>query len=90
VHILLALHVVLVYPRHLDNWCSHPIEHRVVPVLLKECPEMLVGDPFLGRVVTHLLTECDDVPWIYFVVVDHFSVGVSYWRPYFQTLILVG
>jgi hypothetical protein len=48
VHILLALHVVHMYPLLLDNWRSLPVKHRVVPVLLKECLEMLVGAPFLG------------------------------------------
>jgi hypothetical protein len=37
-----------------------------------------------------LLTERDDVPWIHFIVVNHFLVGVSYRGPYLQTLILVG
>jgi hypothetical protein len=48
VHIILALHVVQVYPLHLDNWHSLLVEHRVVPVLLKESPETLIGAPFLG------------------------------------------
>jgi hypothetical protein len=48
VRILLALHVVQVYPLHLDHRHSLPVEHRVVPVLLKECPETLVSAPFLG------------------------------------------
>jgi hypothetical protein len=48
VHILLALHVVQEYPLHLDNWRSLLVEHRVVPVLLKERPETLIGAPFLG------------------------------------------
>jgi hypothetical protein len=69
--------------------CSLPVEHRVVPLLLKESPETLVSASFLERVVTCLLTERDDVPWIHFVVVDHFPVGVSYRRPYLQTAILV-
>jgi hypothetical protein len=88
--ILLALHVVQVYPLHLDNWCSLSIDHRVVPVMLKESPETLVGVPFLERVVTWLLTKRDDVPFIHFVVVDHFLVGVSYQGPYLQTLKLIG
>jgi hypothetical protein len=90
VHILLAFHVDQVYPLHLGNWRSLPIELRVVPVLLKESPETLIDAPFLGRVVTCLLMEHDDVPWNQFVVVDHFPVGVSYQGPYLQTLILVG
>jgi hypothetical protein len=78
VHILLALHVVQVYPLHLDNWRSLSVEHRVVPILLKESLGTLIGAPFHGRVITCLLIECDDVPWIHSVVVDHFLVGVSY------------
>jgi hypothetical protein len=62
----------------------------VVLVPLKECPEMLIGAPLLAPVVTCLLTERDDVPWIQLVVVDHFPVGVSDWGPYLQTLILIG
>jgi hypothetical protein len=48
VHILLTLHVVQVYPLHLDNWHSLLIEHRVVAVLVKESPETLIDAPFLG------------------------------------------
>jgi hypothetical protein len=48
VHILLSLHVVQVYPLYLDNRRSLPIEHIVVPVLLKESPKALVSAPFLG------------------------------------------
>jgi hypothetical protein len=61
-----------------------------MPVLLKGGPGTLIGAPFLGRVVTWLLMERDDVPWIHSVVVDHFLVGVSYQGPYLQALILVG
>jgi hypothetical protein len=46
--ILLALHVVKVYPLHRHNMPSLPIDHSVVPILLKESPKMLVGAPFLG------------------------------------------
>jgi hypothetical protein len=48
VHILLALHVVHVYPLLLENWHSLSVGHRVVPVLLKESSKMLIGAPFIG------------------------------------------
>jgi hypothetical protein len=82
--------VVKVYPLHRDNKPSLPVEHSVVPILLKESPKMLVGAPFLGQVVASFLTERDYVPWINLVVVDHFSVGVSYQGAYLQTLKLFG
>jgi hypothetical protein len=90
VDILLALHVVHMYPLHRDSWLSLPVEHRVVPVLLKESLEMLVGAPFFGRAITCFLTKRDYGPWIHLVVVDHFLVGVSYRGPRLQTLKLVG
>jgi hypothetical protein len=46
--VLLALHVVQVYPLHRDNWPSLLVEHGVVLVLLKESLEVLIGAPFLG------------------------------------------
>jgi hypothetical protein len=57
---------------------------------VKEGPKPLIGAPFLGLVVTSFITECDDVPWIHFVVIDYFPVGVSYRGPDLQTLILLG
>jgi hypothetical protein len=51
----------------------------VVPILLLENPEMLIGNPFFGHVVASFLTEHYNIPWINLVVVDHFLVGVSYW-----------
>jgi hypothetical protein len=89
VDIVLALHVVHMYPLHRDNWPSLPVEYRVVPILLKESPEMLVGAPFFGWVVALFLTERDYGPWIHLVVVDHFPIGVSYRGPHLQTLKLV-
>jgi hypothetical protein len=70
-----------VYPLHQDNCPSLPVEHSVVLVLLKESSEMLISAPFLGRVVAYFLMECDNVPWIKLVVVDHSSVGVSFQGP---------
>jgi hypothetical protein len=88
--ILLALHVVQVNPLHWDNMPCLPIEHCVVPILMKEGPKTLVGAPFLRRVVAIFLPESDNVPWINLVVVDLFPVGVFYQGPYLQTLKLFG
>jgi hypothetical protein len=52
-------------------------------------PKPLISDPFLGWAVTCFITERDDIPWIHFVVIDNFPIGVSYRGPDLQALILL-
>jgi hypothetical protein len=68
--ILLLPHVVKVNPLHGDNELVLLEQHRVIPILLKECPKPHIGAPFLGLGVARDLTKRHDVPWINFVVVD--------------------
>jgi hypothetical protein len=46
--ILLLPHVVKMNPLHRNDMLGLPVEHSVVPILLKEGPKMLVGASFLG------------------------------------------
>jgi hypothetical protein len=48
VHVPLALHIVYVNPLSRDHWLAFSIQNGVVPILVKEGPESLVGAPFLG------------------------------------------
>jgi hypothetical protein len=48
VYVLLALHIVYVYPLMFHRWSSLPVEHGVVPILVKESLEPLIGAPLFG------------------------------------------
>jgi hypothetical protein len=77
--ILLPPHVVKVNPLHRDDKLGLFVEHYVIPILVKEGLEALIGAPFFGPVVACSLMKHDYVPWIHLVIVNHFSVGEDFW-----------
>jgi hypothetical protein len=89
-HILLVPHIVNVNPLifHHGRWL--PVEHGVVPILMKEGPKSLIRAPLLAVVVAWHVPESDNVPWILFIVVDLFPVGVDFRGADLQALKLVG
>jgi hypothetical protein len=88
--ILLLPHIIKMNPLHGDNGLVLREKHNAIPILLKECPKPLIGAPFLGLIVAWDLTERHDVPWINLLVVDHFQVGVNFWKSHLQSLIFIG
>jgi hypothetical protein len=53
--ILLLPHVVKMNPLHWDDRLGFPVEHCVIPILMKEGPEALIGAPFLDLCVASFL-----------------------------------
>jgi hypothetical protein len=76
-------------PLSRDHWLAFVVENRDVPILMKECPEPLIGDPFFGWAIAWHVPESDKVPWIHLIVVDNFSVGVNYRGPQLEALNLI-
>jgi hypothetical protein len=50
----------------------------VVPILMKEGPKSLICAPLFAVVVAWPVPESYNVPWILFVVVDLFPIGVDF------------
>jgi hypothetical protein len=48
VHVTAALHIIYVNPLRQNHWLGLFVENRVVPILMKECPEPLIGAPLLA------------------------------------------
>jgi hypothetical protein len=55
--ILLLPHVIKVDPLHWDDRLGLSSEHYIIPILVKESPEVLIGAPFLGLGVANFLTH---------------------------------
>jgi hypothetical protein len=56
---------------------------------MEEGPKMLIGAPFLGLVVDGLLVLLHYPGRLNLIVIDHFSVGVNYWKCHLQALKLI-
>jgi hypothetical protein len=51
VNVLLVPHVINMHPLMFDHCRSLPVEHIVIPILMKECPKSLIRAPLLVMVV---------------------------------------
>jgi hypothetical protein len=74
----------------LDRGRGLRVEHSLVPILMKESLEPLISPSLIGKVVSGLVVEGDEVHWVLFAIVHHLTVGVSDRRPELQALKLVG
>jgi hypothetical protein len=57
---------------------------------MEESLKMLIGAPFLRLVVAGNLTLLHYPGGLNLVVVDHFPVGVNFWKSHLQALKLIG
>jgi hypothetical protein len=55
--LLLLPHVIKINPLHRDDMLGFLVEHCVIPILVKETPEALIGAPFLGLGVASFLGQ---------------------------------
>jgi hypothetical protein len=73
-----------------DHWRCLPIEHGVIPILMKKGPKSLIHDPLLTEVVAWPTLESDGIPQILLVVVNFFPVDVTVRGMDLQALKLIG
>jgi hypothetical protein len=90
VHIFLVPLVINVNPMMFHNGRCLPIEHGVLPILMKEDPKPLICAPLLAMVVAWLVSESDNIPRILLIVVNLFLVDVIDQGPDLQALRLLG
>jgi hypothetical protein len=88
--ILLLPHVVKINPLHRDDMLGFLVEHSVIPILVKESPEALIGAPFLGLGVASFLVQLHNLGGLNLVVVHHCPVGENFWGSHLQALKFIG
>jgi hypothetical protein len=76
--ILLLTHVVKMNPLHWDDRLGFPVEHCVIPILMKEGPEALIGAPFLDLCVASFLALLHNPAGVKLVVVHHFPFSEDF------------
>jgi hypothetical protein len=77
--IFLPPHVIKMNPLHRDDKLGFLVEHCIIPILVKESLEALIGAPFLGLGVASFLAQLHNLGGLKLVVVHHCPIGEDFW-----------